>query len=49
MERLNCTFGRYYNSKPVVDTKLERVRKSKVLRALKRGFCGSTDDDLGKY
>ena len=50
MEKYNCSFGRYYNSEPVVNSRLEKIKKSKVLRSLRRGFCGAGDDeDICKY
>ena len=50
MEKYNCTLGRYYNSEPVVNSRMEKIKKSKVLRSLKRGFCGTVDDeDACKY
>ena len=48
MERYNCTLGRYYNSEPVVNSRMEKIKKSKILRSLRRGFCGSDDEDICK-
>ena len=45
MEKYNCTLGRYYNSEPVVNSRMEKIKKSKVLRSLRRGFCGAVDDE----
>ena len=49
MERYNCTLGRYYNSEPVVNSRMEKIKKSKILRSLRRGFCGSDDEDICKF
>ena len=50
MDKYNCSFGRYYNSEPVVNSRLEKIKKSKVLRSLRRGFCGASDDeDICEY
>ena len=45
MEKYNCSFGRYYNSEPVVNSRLEKMKRSKVWRSLRRGFCGAGDDE----
>ena len=50
MEKYNCSFGRYYNSEPVVNSRLEKMKQSKVWRSLRRGFCGAGDDeDICEY
>ena len=50
MEKYNCSFGRYYNYEPVKNSKMEKFKNSKILRSLKRGFCGAGDDeDICKY
>ena len=48
MERYNCTLGRYYNSEPVVNSKMAKIKNSKMMRSLKRGFCGGDDEDIRK-
>ena len=49
MERYNCTLGRYYNSEPVVNSKMAKIKNSKVMRSLRRGFCGGDDEDIREF